>query len=273
LRRRGITGPKSPARTAPRRPSPSPEKADAAAPRDYKAVLAYDGTDFRGWQRQPGERTVQGVLEDAIFRITGTKAAAHGAGRTDAGVHAEGQVASFKAKTALAGEEFFRALNAVLPADVKVVSLEQAPPGFHARKSARSKVYRYRVYNSRKVSPFSFRYVHAFAGRLNVRAMRAAAALFVRKADFNPFSSNRDLHPVRTVSRLEVRRKGLEILITIEADGFLRYMVRTIVGTLLEVGRGKMTPGDIERIFLEKRRSLAGPTAPAGGLCLVRVDY
>lgn len=273
MRRPAIPGTKSPARKAPRPPAPPREKAGAAAPRNYKAVLAYDGTDFRGWQRQPGERTVQGVLEEALFRITGTKAAAHGAGRTDAGVHAEGQVASFKANTALADEEFFRALNAVLPADVKVVSLEQAAPEFHARKSARSKVYRYRVYNSRKVSPFLFRYVHVFAGRLDVRAMRAAAALFVRKADFNPFSSNRDLHPVRTVSRLEVRRKGKEILITIEAEGFLRYMVRTIAGTLLEVGRGKMTPGDIERIFREKRRSLAGPTAPAGGLCLVRVDY
>jgi len=259
------------ARPNPRRGS-SPEPAQAI-PLNYKAVLAYDGTDFKGWQRQPGERTVQGAFEEAIFKITGAHSPAHGAGRTDAGVHAEGQIASFKTKAALSDEDLFRALNAVLPRDVMIISLERADPGFHARKSALSKIYRYRIFNSRKVSPFLIRFVHPYAGRLDVRAMQKAAPLFVRKADFNPFSSNRDLHPVRNLTRLEVRRKGPEILITVEADGFLRYMVRTIAGTLLEVGRGRMQAGDIETVFREKRRSLAGPTAPARGLSLVKVEY
>lgn len=240
---------------------------------NYRIVLAYDGTDFKGWQRQPEERTVQGALEDAVFKITRKRTVVHGAGRTDAGVHAMGQAANFRVATRLADADLLRALNAVLPWDIRILTLEKAPDAFHARKSARSKVYRYRIVLAAQASPFDFRYALHWPYPLDLRAMRAAAPLFVRRADFTAFSSNRERHPVRMVRRSEIHKKGDELVYTIEAQGFLRYMVRTVVGTLLEVGRGKLTPEDIEGIFRRKDRTLAGATAPAKGLCLVRVDY
>jgi len=241
--------------------------------RTYRIVLAYDGTDFRGWQRQPEGRTVQGVLEEAIRKITRKRVAVHGAGRTDAGVHALAQVASFRGAFRLSDEVLLRALNAVLPEDVRIFSLEEAPPGFHARKSARSKVYRYRIVRAPQMSPLDRRYALHWPYPLKVGAMREAARLFARTADFTAFASNRDRTPVRTVTRSELRRSGDEIVYTIESQGFLRYMVRTIVGTLLEVGRGRIRPEQVEEIFRLKDRSRAGATAPAKGLTLVRVDY
>jgi tRNA pseudouridine38-40 synthase len=241
--------------------------------KNYRLVIGYDGTDFRGWQRQPDGRTVQGVLEEAVFKVTRKRTVVHGAGRTDAGVHALGQVASIRGVFKLTDEVLFRALNAVLPADVRVFTLGEAPPGFHARRSARSKLYRYRIVHAPQVSPLDRRYVLHWPYPLKLGAMREAARLFVRTADFTAFSSNRDRSPVRTVTRSELRRSGDEIVYTVEAQGFLRYMVRTIVGTLLEVGRGRIRPADIEEIFGNRDRSLAGPTAPARGLTLVRVDY
>jgi tRNA pseudouridine38-40 synthase len=241
--------------------------------KNYKIVVGYDGTDFRGWQRQPDGRTVQGVLEEAIRKITGKKIVVHGAGRTDAGVHALGQVASFRGAFKLREPDLLRALNAVLTADVRIFSLEEAPQGFHARKSARSKVYRYRIAHAPQASPLDRRCVLHWPYPLNLTAMREAARLFSRTADFTAFSSNRDRTPVRTVTRSELRKSGDEIVYTIEAGGFLRYMVRTIVGTLLEVGRGRIRPEQVEEIFRLTDRSLAGPTAAAKGLTLVRVDY
>lgn len=239
----------------------------------YRIVVGYDGTDFRGWQRQPDARTVQGELEAAVGRITGKKVVVHGAGRTDAGVHALAQVASFRGAFKLSDEVLLRALNAVLTEDVRVFALEEAPPGFHARRSARSKVYRYRIATARQPNPLDRRYVLHWPYPLKVGAMRRAARLFVRTADFSAFSSNRDRTPIRTVTRSELRRSGDEIVFTIEARGFLRYMVRTIVGTLLEVGRGRLRPEEVEDIFRRGDRSLAGATAAARGLTLVRVDY
>ena len=239
----------------------------------FKLVVAYDGTDFRGWQRQPTARTVQGALEDALFRVTQKRVAVHGAGRTDAGVHAAGQVASFRAAPKLDDAVLLRALNAVLPDDVRVLTLDAAPPDFHARRSACSKAYEYRVVTSRLISPFDFRFALHVPAPLNIAAMRRAAALFVREADFSAFTSNREYYPVRRVTRSEFRRRGDVIVYAIEADGFLQYMVRTIVGTLLEVGRGKLPPEAVETIFAARDRGLAGPTAPAKGLSLVRVDY
>jgi len=241
--------------------------------KNYKLVLGYDGTDFRGWQRQPEGRTVQGVLEEAVRKITGKKTVVHGAGRTDAGVHALGQVANFRGAFKLSDEVLRRALNAVLPADVRVLSLAEAPAEFHARRSARSKVYRYRIVHSPQPSPLDRRYVLHWPYPLKLGRMRRAARLFVRTADFSAFSSNRDRSPVRNVTRSELRRSGDEIVYTVEAEGFLRYMVRTMVGTLLEVGRGRLAPEAIEEIFRRRDRSLAGPTAAAKGLTLIRVDY
>jgi len=239
----------------------------------YKLVLGYDGTDFRGWQRQPDGRTVQGVIEEALRKITGKRIVVHGAGRTDSGVHALGQVASFRGAFKLTDKVLLRALNAVLPEDIRIFSLEEAPPDFHARRSARSKLYRYRIVHAPQPSPLDRRFVLHWPYPLKLGKMREAAGLFVRTADFTAFSSNRDRSPVRTVTRSELRKSGDEIVYTIEAPGFLRYMVRTIVGTLIEVGRGRMTPGQVEDIFRIKARSLAGPTASARGLTLIRVDY
>lgn len=239
----------------------------------YKLILAYDGTDFRGWQRQPEERTVQGVCENALQKITTKKVAVHGAGRTDAGVHAIGQTASFRVRSTLSETDFLRALNAVLPPDVRILDLKRTEPDFHARKSAVSKIYSYRIVRTPIISPFAFRYALHWPYSLNLRAMRAGASLLVRRSDFTAFSSNREHHPVRTVLRSVIQKRGDEIIFTIEANGFLRYMVRTIVGTLLEIGAGKYPPDRIEEIFARKERALAGPTAPAKGLCLIRVLY
>jgi len=241
--------------------------------KNYKIVVGYDGTDYRGWQRQPDGRTVQGVLEEAVRKITGKKVVVHGAGGTDAGVHALAQTASFRGAFKLADAVLLRALNAVLPEDVRVLSLEEAPAEFHARRSARLKVYRYRIVHAPQASPLDRRYALHWPYPLRIGAMRRAARLFARTADFTAFSSNRDRNPVRTVTRSELRRSGDEIVYTIESEGFLRYMVRTIVGTLLEVGRGRLRPEQVEDIFRLRDRSLAGPTAAAKGLTLVRVDY
>ncbi len=240
---------------------------------NFKIVLCYDGTDFCGWQRQPDERTVQGTLEEALFTITRKKITVNCAGRTDAGVHAFGQVADFKINLRLKNKDLVRALNALLPDDIRVLNLRRAAPAFHARKMAKSKVYQYRILNARNMSPFLQRYVLYWPWPLNLALMKRAARLFARKADFSAFSSNRLLHPVREVLRSGVHRRGNEIIFTIEAKGFLRYMVRTIVGTLLEVGRGRISPDEIEKLFRNKKRSLASPTAPAKGLALIKVKY
>ena len=263
---------------SPRGPGPADEIAvrvrrRGISPKNYKLTIAYDGTGFHGWQRQPSGRTIQGELENALECLAGGRIAVHGAGRTDAGVHARAQVASFRAALTLDDATLLRALNALLPEAIRVSSVERAGPRFHARKSAHSKIYQYRIVLGRQVSPFDFRFVHHHPRPLNVARMRRAARLFVRKADFSAFSSNRELNPVRRVTKSEFRERGAELIFTIEADGFLRYMVRTIVGTLIEVGRGRIAVEDVERLFGEKQRTLASPTAPAKGLCLVRIDY
>ncbi len=241
--------------------------------KNYKLILSYDGTDFHGWQRQPKKRTVQGTLEDSLTQITQKKINITGAGRTDAGVHAQAQVANFKASLSLEDDELFRALNSLLPQDVRVTSLKRTDLDFHARKMAKSKIYQYRIVNSTNISPFIMRYVLHWPSPLKVQRMREAAPLFIREADFTSFSSNRLLDPVRKVTRSELHKKGNEIIYTVEANGFLRYMVRTMAGTLLEVGKGKLLPEQMEALFRKKERSLASPTAPAKGLCLIKVNY
>ncbi len=240
---------------------------------NYKLSLSYDGTDFYGWQRQPDKRTIQGVLEESLTKITRKKIHVAGAGRTDAGVHAQEQVANFKANLSLKDDELFRALNSLLPNEIRVNSLKKVDVDFHARKMAKSKIYQYRIINSPIISPFLQRYALQWSSPLKVNLMKEAALLFAREADFQAFSSNRLLNSVRKVMRSEVEKKGDEIIYTVEAKGFLRYMVRTMAGTLLEIGKGKMPPEIIEEIFKEKIRSLAGPTILAKGLCLIKVNY
>lgn len=239
----------------------------------YKIVLCYDGTDYFGWQRQPRLKTIQGVLEDALTRLAGTAVIIAGAGRTDAGVHALGQTASFKADLKLGDAELFKALNGILPPDIRILSLDRVPPGFHARRDARGKIYEYRIVTAKAISPFDLRYALHWPYPLNLPNMRKTAAAFVREGDFSGFSSNRELHPVRKVLRAELHKRGAELRFTIEASGFLRYMVRTIVGTLLEAGRGRIGPAHVENVFRTKARTLANPTAPAKGLCLMKVLY
>jgi len=241
--------------------------------RNFKIVLSYDGTDYHGWQVQPGKRTIQGTIEEALSKIARKRIAVVGAGRTDAGVHARGQAANFEAALTMTEPALFKALNALLPDDIRITALEEVPPDFHARRDAKGKIYQYRICHSREIDPFVVRYALHWPHPLNLKRMREAARLFQRKGDFSGFSSNRLLHPVREIVRSDLRRKGDEILFTIEASGFLRTMVRAIVGTLLEVGRGRIAPAAIEEIFKDKKRTLASPTAPAKGLCLLKVIY
>lgn len=240
---------------------------------NIKLVISYDGTEYHGWQRQPGRITIQGKIEEALMRILGERISLQAAGRTDAGVHALAQVANFRANCRLTDLELVRALNAMLPYDIRVMAAERVPFSFHSRKSAKSKIYRYRIKTSPIISPFDYRYVLHYPYPLDVEAMQKAASLFEREDDFSAFSSNKYRHPIRRVLQSKLEMVGDELVFTIEANGFLRYMVRTIVGTLIMVGRGKLNPDDIETLFKEKKRTPSSPTAPAKGLCLVRVNY
>lgn len=240
---------------------------------NYKIVLSYDGTDYHGWQSQPDKNTIQDTLEDVLAKIARKKIPVAGAGRTDAGVHALGQVANFKAALKMSDPELFKALNSLLPDDIRILDIRRVPLDFHARRNAKGKVYQYRIWQAPEITPFICRYVLHWPYPLDIRLMRDAARLFQRTGDYSGFSSNRLLPPVRNVVRSELRKKGDELVYTVEAGGFLRYMVRTIVGTILEVGRGKVPLDKIERIFHEKERTLSSPTAPAKGLCLLKVIY
>jgi tRNA pseudouridine38-40 synthase len=242
-------------------------------PQNYKIILSYDGTDYHGWQIQTNQRTIQGTLEAALYRFRSARIPVMGAGRTDAGVHALGQAAHFQCDLGLSDAELLQALNGQLPPDIRIASLERAAPDFHARRSADSKVYRYRIIQTSRISPFDVRYALHRPGALNISHMKQAAKLFIREADFTAFSSNRLLHPVRRVIRSEIRETDDEITYTVEANGFLKYMVRTMMGTLLEVGKGRIQPGEITALFERRTRSLTSPTAPAKGLCLIRVKY
>ncbi|MEN8181403.1 MAG: tRNA pseudouridine(38-40) synthase TruA [Myxococcota bacterium] len=244
---------------------------------NHRFILEYDGTDFEGWQRQPpGHRTVQGALEDALARVTGAFAPVAGAGRTDAGVHAEGQVASAELATRLPPEGLWQALNAVLPADLAVVGLERAEPGFHARRDAAAKVYRYRIWNGTERSPLRDRYALAVSAKLDLASVTAAAAHLRGTWDFSSFqaSGSSPGSAVRTLRRLELSGSpGGEIVLEFEGNGFLRHMVRNLVGTLLEVGRGRRVPDSLPAVLAARDRAAAGPTAAARGLSLIRVIY
>jgi len=244
---------------------------------NHRLTLEYDGTGFEGWQRQPeGHRSVQATLEEGIARVTGAAVRVVGAGRTDAGVHAEGQVASASFETRLAPPALARALNAVLPADLAVVELASAPPGFHARYDARSKHYRYQVWNGASPSPLRARRAAWVRRPLDLAAVRDAARELVGNHDFASFRAvgSRVGTTVRTLLRLDVLGAPGELVVfELEATGFLRHMARTLVGTLLEVGRGRRRCDSMASLLAARERAAAGPTAPARGLTLVRVQY
>ena len=244
--------------------------------RTLKLTIAYDGTDYAGWQVQrPGKPTIQGTLQEAARNILQEPVHLIGSGRTDAGVHAYGQVAHLRTSDPLPCASLQRALNATVPRDIVVVGLEEAAPQFHARFHATSKRYRYRLVNGPVVVPFIRRYVHHVPSRLNVAVMRREAARLLGRHDFRSFQNAGRVvaDTVRTLSAITIRRKAAELIIEMEADGFLQGMARAIVGTLLEIGRGRLSEGSIRRILLAKDRTAAGPTAPARGLSLLRVSY
>lgn len=286
----------------------------------WKLTLAYDGTDFHGWQVQPGSPTVQGTLADAIFSITGEHALPQGSGRTDAGVHAEGQVASFDLAAPIPAENLHRALNRILPQSIRILAAEHAPAGFHARHSAVGKIYEYRIFSGKVCPPFLSRYVGCCDRPMNFSAMQQAAEAILGMHDFTSFAASdpdrtariahlpamqdegrSDQTNRRTPHAAEFERMGnirrIELsqwspsefslpkswvvdlpegqlwTYKVRGNGFLHHMVRNLVGTFLEVGNGRMNPRAIPDILEGRNRSLAGPTAAARGLCLVKVLY
>jgi tRNA pseudouridine38-40 synthase len=239
-----------------------------------RAVVAYDGTDYQGFQRQINGPTVQEALEIALARVTGKETVVLAAGRTDSGVHAEGQVIAFDSEWRHPLEVLQRALNAVLPKDVAVRDVTQVAADFHPRYDARSRCYRYTVYNAPVRSPLVRRTSLHVPQRLDVEAMQRAAQVLVGEHDFAAFGRPpQGENTVRRVLRAEWHGEALWLVFDIEANAFLTRMVRSLVGTMLEVGRGRMTVEAFEQVLISRDRSQAGPTAPPQALCMVRVVY
>jgi len=240
-----------------------------------KVTLEYDGTAYAGWQRQPGQPTIQEAVETAVRSITQTDISVIAAGRTDAGVHALGQVVSFKSDKPLSPDEWLRALNATLPDDISIRFVEQAPDDFHARYSAVKKLYAYRILHRPSRSALERTRAWHIYGKLDLNAMREAAGHLVGKHDFSSFQGHpTDVeNPVCDLQRLEIIADQDMVRIEIEADRFLKQMVRAMVGTLVETGQEKRQPEEIKRILEAKDRRAAGYTAPAHGLYLVSVTY
>jgi tRNA pseudouridine38-40 synthase len=280
--------------------------------RNLKLILSYDGSDFAGWQVQPDAVTVQGTLASAIGRITGEKVLPQGSGRTDAGVHALAQVVTFVTESSVPAANFVKALNDILPPSVRVLEVEEASPDFHARKSARGKTYRYRIYRAAICPPFLARYVWHYPYPLDEQAMVQAAALVEGEHDFTSFAAvdpernvagspcaaaeqessagacperSRRVPPafagienarpsnVRRIFSSDWQRQRDEFIYTVKGSGFLHHMVRNLVGTFILVGKATLRAEDVTRILEARNRSAAGATAPASGLYLVNVEY
>jgi tRNA pseudouridine38-40 synthase len=244
--------------------------------RNIRLLLEYDGTAYHGWQRQLDAATIQGVLEAAVARLTQAPVALIGSGRTDAGVHARGQVANFRTASAIPLKAFHQGLNSLLPKDIAVLEAFEAEPSFHARKSARAKTYVYHILNRPNRSPLYRHYAWWIASPLDLAAMAEAAAVLTGEHDFTAFraSGSDNLNPVRRVLAAAWREEpGGWLVFSITATGFLRGMVRSLVGTMAEAGRGKAPPTILEKLLSSRARHLAGPTAPPQGLYLVEVFY
>lgn len=248
---------------------------------NYKLLIQYDGTDFHGWQVQENQRTVQGELERVLQLLADAPVHVSGSGRTDAGVHAEGQTANFRLHKPFEPERLRAAINGNLWKDVRVMNVEKADEDFHARFSAVGKTYVYRVINAPTISPFWSRYALHEGRPLNLGKMQETSRLFLGRHDWTAFASARaDVETfVRTVTQLDVetiwdtRANAAIVQFTVSSDGFLRYMVRSIVGTLLAVGRGEIAPETVQTAIVTGERQLAGATAAAHGLTLYKVHY
>ena len=260
--------------------------------RNIKLVIEYEGTNYHGWQMQPRLKTIQGVLQSKLSMITKADAGVIGAGRTDAGVHALGQVANFRTNSRMTPQEFKAALNSVLPKDIVIKHVQEAADDFHARYSATSRTYRYTILNGTTPSAFLRNYAYLVPHPLDVDSMADACRELLGTHDFSSFASTGDpvRSFVRTVSEARILDAGCSMLgagysilvcstehrlicFHIEANAFLRSMVRAIAGTLLEIGKGKVPPEKMREILEAKTRSAAGPSLPARGLCLIKVDY
>ena len=256
--------------------------------RNIRLLIAYDGTDFHGWQRQPNVPTIQAFVESAIEKIVAEPVTLYGSGRTDAGVHALNQVANFKTAGKIPTANLLKALNNLLPSTIRVKRVEDVAEKFHARHDARAKTYRYRILLAPISSPFTGRYVHHYPYPLDPKAMAAGARQMEGEHDFSSFAGSKGAAPgvpvrpfndpvnnVRNIftSCILWRPQTSMLIYEARGSGFLYHMVRNIVGTLLEVGRGKIAPQEVLKILNARDRSCAGPTAPASGLCLVRVEY
>jgi tRNA pseudouridine38-40 synthase len=278
---------------------PMPEDSEKLL-RNLKLILSYDGSEFAGWQIQPGRATIQGTLASAIGRLTAENVLPQGSGRTDAGVHALAQVATFLTASLIPTENWVKALNDILPGSIRVLEVSEAAADFHARKSARAKTYRYRMYRGAICPPFLARYVWHYPFPLDEIVMAHVAGLAVGEHDFTSFAAvdpervervavaetlNRKGHRgtrgeaqiqetnVRTIFFSAWTREGEELIYTVRGNGFLHHMVRNLVGTFLLVGKGSLAPDDFRQVLAARERSAAGATAPASGLYLVNVEY
>jgi len=246
--------------------------------RNLLLEIEYDGTNYCGWQvqsREKSKKSIQETLEKTLQKILQEKIKLIGSGRTDAGVHALAQIANFKTKSDIAAWKLQKALNGNLPDDIVIKRIEEAPLDFHSRFSAKSKIYRYSVLNRSYPSALLRYAIYFFPYPLNVKLMQKEAKVLLGKHDFKSFQATqkKENSSIRTLKKLDISKKGDMLTFELEADGFLYNMVRNIVGTLIEIGRGRFPPGSLKKILLAKNRKLAGPTIPARGLCLVRVNY
>jgi tRNA pseudouridine38-40 synthase len=244
--------------------------------RNIRLLLEYDGAAYHGWQRQKNALSIQEVVETALAKLTGEAVKLHGSGRTDAGVHALGQVANFHTPGHIPLKAFYAGLNSLLPKDIAVLNAAEAPEDFHARKSARAKTYEYRILNRRQPSPLNRRYAWVVREVLDMAAMAEAAAMLLGEHDFSAFKASGGApgHAVRVVLAAAWHQEEAgRLRFSITANGFLRGMVRSLVGTMVEIGRGKRPSEDLAGLLQSGDRAAAGPTAPAQGLFLVEVIY
>ncbi len=245
--------------------------------RNIKLVLQYDGTSYHGWQIQPDVVTVEGILLDGLEKVIGEKVKLSAAARTDSGVHARCQVVSFKTTSSIAAKRLKLALNGLIPRDIVVAKASGAAESFNARYSARARIYRYTILNRTFRSPFDSHYCYFFPYQVDLDAMKGAVKFLIGKHDFSSFQASfgkkGGSSSVRTVEKLKLFSRAGFVYMDIQANGFLTHMVRVIMGTLLDVGRGKILPEYVKRILEAKDRQKAGPTLPARGLCLMKVLY
>jgi len=245
--------------------------------RNVKLTIEYDGTNYNGWQVQrPGFKTIQGEIEKAIRTITGKKTTLYGSGRTDSGVHGKGQIANFHTNGSMPFSKLKPALNTVLPKDISIIKVKKVNKNFHSRYNAKSKIYSYTILNRKTNSPFLRKHTLHIPYKLNLSLIRKEAKVLLGRHNFKSFcaSGNKHKSTIRTIKKITIiKNKNSAVIINIEANGFLYNMVRNIVGTLIEIGRGKFTPGTMKQLLKAKDRTKAGPTAPAHGLCLMKVRY